>query len=515
MDETELGDVQSEVRFIGSLFINSDLFLEYEKVVRWDYYFIDPICKELYKWLEILYSREQKFNEKNIVAYAMENEERLNFFKSFGGYKTIKDFMDISDESELKAYFSSIQKWALIRELEAKGINTQKIRESNGFEKANSNQIYNKIKRIVDGVHTKVTADVEVVSMVFGLEDMANGFLEKPDMGTLTFMESFNQSFRGWREGTMFAFGTPTNGGKSRFMTKIAAYHAIIQKQKTLLMLNEMRDYEIKLALLVTCINNDEFKVVHGIDTNINEKELSLGLYKNSDGQYIYRKTDKEGNHSETLAEYKNRLLRDSKQYREVMLVSKWVEENVKDDILSVIDVASDYSDSTLETIARKNARKGYKMICFDNLKSNKESIGDYSGLIKTTTILSEVAKTENVFMYASIQQTPDTLRMDDLELSSMNIASAKGLKDVLDMLVLTKEIDKERYGKYRYIPTSQKEGFGEMSKMPLPLVDKGHEWKKYVFQIDKNRAGSKEALLVDVNLNRNIWNELGVLIRA
>ena len=62
MEDETLADVQSEMRFIGTLFINSDLFLEYEKVVRWDYYFSDIVCKTIYRWLEDLYAKEQKFN---------------------------------------------------------------------------------------------------------------------------------------------------------------------------------------------------------------------------------------------------------------------------------------------------------------------------------------------------------------------------------------------------------------------------------------------------------------------
>ncbi len=327
-------------------------------------------------------------------------------------------------------------------------------------------------------------------------------------------METLNQEFRGWREGTMFCFGTPTNGGKSRFMIKTAAYHAIIQKQPTVLVLNEMRKNEVQLAMLVTCINNPEFKQLYGIDTSVNEKDLSLGLYLDDEEKYIYRKTDKDGNFIETVSEFRNRLMMTSRQYRDISLISKWVEENTKENNLCIIDVAADYSDATLETVIRKCARKGYRMAAYDNLKSNKESIGDYSGLIHSTTILSEIAKTENIFMYGSIQLTPDALRTDVMELSSMNIQSAKGLKDVLDMLILSKEIDKETYHKYKYIPTSD-DSYGEISKIALPLVDKGYDWKCYGLTIDKNRAGSKCTLLISVNLNKNVWIEQGILIRG
>lgn len=513
MEDETLADVQSEMRFIGTLFINSDLFLEYEKVVRWDYYFSDIVCKTIYRWLEDLYAKEQKFNEKNLTVYASQNEERLSFFKKIGGFETIKEFINLSDESEFKSYFNSIQKWTLVRELQLKGVDTSAIRASKGFERANSNQVYNQLKKMLDTIHTKVTADIEVISLTVNVEKMAEGFLEKPSMGTPTFIENFNQSFRGFHQGSFFCFGTPTNQGKSRYMVKTAAYHSIIEKQKVLLMLNEMRSDELKLALLVTCINNIEFKKVHGIDTSINEKDLSLGLYKDEEGRHIYRKLDSGGNFLETIPEFRKRLLKTSSQFRNVMLVSKWVEENTKEDTLSVIDVASDYSDASLETIARKNARKGFQMIAYDNLKSHKESVGDYSGLIKTTTMLSEVAKQEKIFMYGSIQLTPDSLRTDMLELSSMNIQSAKGLKDVLDMLVLSKEIDRELYTKYRYFP-NMSNLMGQGSNQALALTDKGYNWKYYGLAIDKNRLGSKEVVLAEVNLNTNEWYERGILTR-
>ena len=64
-----LTNTESEFRFIGSLFINNDLFLEYEKVIEPKYYFTDEICRTYYDWISILYSNEQKFNEKNFTIY--------------------------------------------------------------------------------------------------------------------------------------------------------------------------------------------------------------------------------------------------------------------------------------------------------------------------------------------------------------------------------------------------------------------------------------------------------------
>jgi len=516
MEETQIESISSaenEIRFIGSLFLNNDLFLEYEKAVVSKYYFSDEICRTLYDWIFVLYSNEQKFTEKNIVVYASQDSERLSFYKKMGGWKVIEEFMSLSDETEFKSYFQTIQKFALIRELEKLGVSTEKIRSSKNFNIAKPNDVYNLIKKNIDKVHTRITADADVVDITENVKNMAEDFLERPSLGVLTFLPTYNELFRGFRAGSMLCVGMPGNSGKTRFLTKIIAYNALVKKQKSLLLANEMSESELKLALLTTCVNNEEFQSIHGITVTKNEKEISLGSYIDDDGEYIYRQTDKEGNYTETIKEYKLRLAMSSKQYRDVMLVADWIENEAIDKYLSVINVSRDYSDSALETHVRKNARKGFEFISYDNLKNDRLEIGNWASLIKTTTVLSEVAKSENVFLYGSIQLTDDSQKIDVLELSSMEIAASKGLKTVLDMLVLAKEIEKEKYHKYKYIPTS--DGIGESRSTPIALPDKGHHWKLYGHMVDKNRYGSKECILVQTNLNTNEHKELGILVRG
>ena len=512
-DVKSISSAENEIRFIGSLFLNNDLFLEYERIIVSKYYFTDDICRTLYDWITVLYANEQKFNEKNIVIYANQSEDRLSFYKKMGGWKTIEDFMAISDESELKSYFQIIQKFALIRELELRDIGTEKIRSHKNFDKADANAIYNLVKKNIDKIHTRITADADIIDITDNVKFMAEEFLERPSLGTLTFLPSYNDLFRGFRGGSMMGLGFPGNAGKTRFLVKVSAYNALIKKQKSLLLLNEMTDAELKLALLTTCINNPEFQDLHGIRIEKNEKEIALGSYLDDDGNFIYRNIDNDGNYLETIQEYKKRLMMCSRQYRDVMLVAQWIEEEAIDKYLSVINVSRDYTDSALETHIRKNARKGFEFIAYDNLKNDKMELGNWASLIKTTTVLSEVAKSENVFVYGSIQLTDSAQNTDILDLSSMDIAASKGLKTVLDILVLGREIEKEKYGRYRYIPTT--EGIGEQTKFPLPLPDKGHHWKLYGHMADKNRYGSKECILVQTNLNQNVHTELGVLVRA
>jgi hypothetical protein len=514
MENTIVANQQNEFLFIGSLFKCNDLFLEYEKVIISKYYFSDEFCLHLYDWLSVLYDKGLGFTEKNIVIYITQSDEKLSLYKRYGGWKTIETFIGLADEGDFKSYFQTIQKYALLRELEGKGFDTSKIRSLKGFDKATTNDIYNKVRKEIDAVHTNVTSDIEVIDIGKEVHSMMEDFLERPSLGTLTFLPTYNDLFRGFRGGSMMAVGYPGNAGKTRFLAKLASYNALIKKEKCLLMLNEMTESELRLAVLTTVINNPEFQELHNVKIQKNEKEIALGIYHDDDGEFIYRKTNKEEEFIETIPEYKNRLLKTSREYRDVSLVSKWIEDNALDKYLSVVNVSKDYTDVALETCIRKNARKGFKFFAYDNLKNEKQNLGDWSALIRTTTVLSETAKSENVFVYGSIQLTDDVNEMWDVfKLNSMNIAASKGLRTVLDILVLGKEIDKDKYSKYKYIPTN--EGYGEQSDMSIPLEDKGHNWKLFAHAVDKNRYGSKEIILVEVELNKNLWIERGILVRA
>lgn len=502
-----LTNTESEFRFIGSLFLNNDLFLEYEKVIEPKYYFTDLICRTYYEWISILYSNDQKFNEKNFSVYVNQSDERIAFYRKNEGWKTISAYMEFSDPAEFKSYFQTMQKFALLREFEAIGFNTSSIRNHKNFDKATPDQIYKTIRNKMDKVHTAITADAEVLDITIDVVSMVNDFIDRPAMGTPTFLPTYNELFLGFQKKSMMCFGLMSNFGKTRFLTKIAAYNALVQKEKTLIMSNEMDFKQFKVAVLTAVINNEEFSSMHGYSLPKIEREIKLGLYRDGDGNLVQRIEN------ETTAEYIKRLNKVSKEYREILEISKWLEADCFGKYLSVLDVRKDYTDGTLANHIRKNARKGYNFIAYDNLKNEKESLGLWANLIKTTTTLSEAGKAEGVFVFGSLQLTDETANYDVMDLDSNNIAASKGLKTVLDSLVLGKTIEEEKYSKYGYIPTTGNM-MGEASKMVLPLPKQdGFVLQGHV--PDKNREGSKIKTLVQVSLDRNIWRELGLLVRV
>ena len=340
MEKKIVANIQGEMLFIGCIYKNYDLLLDVENIINSKYYFSDDVTKFLYDCATILYKKEQKFTEKTIGVFMSEDGERLAKYRQLGGYATIQSFMDLADVDDFKTHFETVKKYSLLREMENKGFDTTKIRESKKFATASTNDIYHTIKGIVDRVHSEVSGQTDVEFITEDMEGFVTGFLETPDMGALTPYDSFNNLFRGLRLGTMFGLGSLSNAGKTRLLVKLSAYNAIIQGNRTTLLLNEMDSGEVKLALLTTVLNNKEFVKLHGVELEKPERELALGLFKDKDGEYIYRKRNKLGEICETVEDYKTRLMFESREFRDVLIVSKWIEEfGLKN--LAVIDVST------------------------------------------------------------------------------------------------------------------------------------------------------------------------------
>ena len=80
--------------------------------------------------------------------------------------------------------------------------------------------------------------------------------------------------FKGIRKGETMAYAMPSNAGKSRFTTDLAAHTALVHKKKVLVISNEMSEEKMKLCLITTIINNKAIQELHGHTISKTEGEL-------------------------------------------------------------------------------------------------------------------------------------------------------------------------------------------------------------------------------------------------
>lgn len=506
--DNEIRNLQNEILLVGCFYKNPDFYVEYGEFIKSKYDFSDEMVRFFYDNFEIMYKTfSQTVNEEIVNTYMTQDSERFKCYRKYQGFKTVKAWMELANIDDFKNYLEIIKKYSLLREYNRQGFNVAKIMNHPKFDLFKANDIYKMIRAKADKVNTVILTNNESVVLNKDSVKLVNNCLIKPNFGLPYPYPITTELFRGIRDKNMVCYGMLSNEGKTRFMTKLVAYISLVLKEKVQILLNEMTEEELHLCLLTTVINNEEFKNLHGIDIEKCEKEISMGLYKDNKGEFIYRKVDKDGNFEESEEDYIKRVYENSEEYRKVVKISEWIEKETKGLIL-VKDVSADYSDKMLEFEIRKSKIiHNVKYFFYDTLKNSLNSIGDWAALKITVTKLKELANNLGIYLYGSIQLTDDTVFTSPFELSSNNISNCKQLKHLLDQLNLMKRLPKDDYYKYRYI---NQQAWGEANIESLN-PDKIY----YCCVVDKNRQGEKKILLFEADLNLNTWYELGELVKA
>ena len=504
-DINKIINVQNESLLVGSFYKNPDLFIEHGRYIKSKYDFADEVTKFFYENYEVMYKTfTQTIDETKIFTFMSQDSDKLKIYKKYGGYKTIKTWMELANEDDFKNYLETVKKYSLLREYNNKGYAVDKIMAHPKFDLLKANDIYKLIRATADKVSTVILANEESVVVNKEATKVMKGYLIKPDMGLEMPFEILNDCFKGMRLGKFYCNGMMSNEGKTRLSTLIGAYIAFVKGEKVLFMCNETSEEDFKACLIVSAINNKWFRELHNIKLPKNEKEFTLGVYRDNKGEVISRKCDENGEYIETEEEYIERVYEESDEFKEIYKVCEWIESQIDNKIF--FKYMDDYSDDMIEFEIRKhNTVHGVKYFFYDTMKCYKEE--NWALLKGTAEVLQKLCLQLKMFGWGNIQLTDDTVVTDIFQLSSQNIASARHLKHVLDHLTFTVRINKEEYHKYQYIPN---EPWGDREPLDLSLS------KNYsLLHIEKNRGGAKDRKpLLEVDLNYNTWYEVGELIK-
>ena len=173
-------------------------------------------------------------------------------------------------------------------------------------------------------------------------------------------------------------------------------------------------------------------------------------MYRDANGNFIFRKQNEDGEYIETIDEFTARVYEESEEYRNVLDVCQWIESESQGLIIAK-DVSADYSDKSLRFEIQKAAlTQGVKYVFYDTLKNDIASIGEWAAFKVTATELEEIAKNLKIFIYGSIQLAENAHEYLPDELNSNNIAESKMIKHVAWTMVLFKEIPKDKFVKYQ-----------------------------------------------------------------
>ena len=311
--------------------------------------------------------------------------------------------------------------------------------------------------------------------------------------------------YKGIRKGETMAWAMPSNSGKSRFTTNLAAYVAFVHKKKVLLISNEMSEEKMKLCLITTILNNPEIQKRHGQMLRKTEGELLEFKFRPDMGKKV--KVDEDGfvvkDPNETQKDFIKRLSEVSSEYNRTIAATDWVNKELNNSIY-FINITDHTNDELRKVIMNYYYKYKVEYVFYDTLKTDTANIGVAEEIKKTTTILSNLAQNFNIFICATLQLAESKTLPIDLDVNDLSVS--RTVKEVLDTLGLMKQINRENWKDYEYSHEEVDTKFYDIEPTKDPYI------RYYACVIDKNRAGAKPKLLFRVNLAYNSWEELGYL---
>lgn len=494
MSEEQICNIPNETLVVGAIYKSPNLYVAYNDTIRSKYDFSDECCRFYYNCFDIMYRTfSQDFSETNVNVFMLQDKERHKKYKEFGGYTTIDKASQLANEEDFENYFDTLKKYSLLREYERTGFPVRKITEHRKFDLFSAEDIYKLVKTKADKIYTVIGGVDDSVLLGSDASNQIDEWLENPDIGESFPWEFWNYYLRGFRQGELIVEGMLSNEGKTRKMVFLSTFMSFVGGIPVLIMSNEMSKKKLKACQITTILNSPMCQSFFDFKLNKPEREIVTGKYRDDFGEFITRKEN------ESIIDFKQRLLHESTEYRNVQVVAKWIEENTH----TYFKYMRDYSDSNIEAEIKKNIlSKGIKYAFYDTMKGYKTD--EWSVIKQTATRLSEIASDTGVGVYANFQLTDDSAFLDIFDLNSNNLANSKQVFHVLDTLILGKKLKKSEYSKYSIVDT-----WG--GEMPL---DMNKEY--YGHKFAKSRSEGKDKVTVtEVDLNRNIWTELGLLIKT
>ena len=494
----ELRRLDLECIYIGLLLNNPAAISMYYYVLS-ICLFADPRMMNIYKG--VLFTEGE--------AYApSQAKEGFNFAVDSGDVYTLKNKLKkcvAQQNYDFEKIYTELKKIFILRKA-YNGMPIQEIKDE--IVNITHYELYDQMTtEEVEAAIEQITATAKFKSAI--LNDGLTSFLVRGD-NTLTNglklpFEILSSVFKGVRLGETMAYAMPSNSGKSRFTISIAAYIAFVHKKKVLIISNEMSEEKVRLCLITTIINNPAIQKLHGQEIRKTEGELLECKYRPDNPSDV--EVDEEGfvlrKENESQEEFVNRLTRVSTEFNKVTAATDWLDKQINNSIY-FINITDHTNDELKKVITNYYYRYKVEYMFYDTLKTDTEHIGSGEEIKRTATILSNLAQNLKIFICSSLQLTESSTLPINLNVN--DLAVSRTVKEVLDTLMLIKQIHNENLDDYEYSKEEVDTKFFDLERFKDPNV------RYYACVVDKNRAGAKPKVVFRLNLAYNEWFELGYL---
>ena len=303
----KLSDIQLEETFVGLLLNDPKLIVKYYFLYD-ECYFENEDMLNIYK--SILFTEGSaytpevakegfNFSRDSERVYMLKNQLKEKVAKK--NYNVEKIYLDLKKLFVLRKTYLAIP-------IKATQDRIVEIKDYILYDRMSEQEVKDAVIQVNDTEKFKRAV----------LNQGLTGFLEMGENnlrnGLALPFPTLTSVFKGIRKGETMAFAMPSNAGKSRFTTDIAAHVALVHKKKVLVISNEMSEEKMRLCLITTILNNKEIQKMHGHNLHITEGELLEFKFRpdnkkdvevDEDGYILRKKGEKQGDFVKRLLQHK------------------------------------------------------------------------------------------------------------------------------------------------------------------------------------------------------------------
>lgn len=455
----------------------------------------------------------------DISVHSAVTDLKLNDkFEKYGGYSIIEELMEETKQmtDNFEGYYDEVKKYALLREYyKLFGDKVLEPTDVYNYKTLTRNQIsmyWNDKLNNIDIEHNETS--IVAYNLLADLDKFIEELDINPDLGMPFYRgKKLTDIINGWAHGTLSIIGAFSGNGKSSFIIEKLFMSCIIEKEKLLVIANEMDLAQYRKMMLITIMGTelyDKFKD-YFIKPKFNRKSINKGNF---------------------TAEEREKL----------RMAVEWVKEKIdgQESLIKLVPL-EEYTMDNVEKVVRKFARRGYKRVIVDTAKPSEgggkkdrwvQFVEDFDRLYK---LARKDGGGLNLAMFATVQQADNYVGKHWL--NEQCLADGKKIKNVADLVWHLRPVFPQEYegGQkelevINWIPLGE-DMFNEDENMESnenqEIVDFGdnkmikkkiklkHGRVYYLLFTSKNRRGMTnltglDVLVLEVDFNSNRWREIG-----
>lgn len=392
-------------------------------------------------------------------------------YERYGGWQTVKNLKAIVDERNADSIVDTFNKWNLVKLYNEKGI-LDLEKHYKKVEKMNSGQVADYIEYQINDIDININTDLVVENLNFTDQEIQD-ILDGVDMGIQFGKHSpiLNNLMLGLPLSDMTMFASYSGGGKSSYIMNNIAIPVAEQGIKVCIVSNEMKAKAYKLLLQTYVLTErlDYWKLTR--------KKFKAGQWTDEDKQMVEK-----------------------------------ARKIIKEEYAPYISFVKmyDYDMAKVSRIAKKEAKRGMKLLVYDTMKYSGDGDNTWMSLIEDSKQLFQITSKLDIATVVSFQLSPATKNKIRI-LDETCLANAKQVKEVFSEMVGWRDLWSDEWAgedcdikPYKLVKGED----GKYKQEPI-ILDKTKHYKIFFhFKSRNDQVGT--ALVYENQGYQNKWKEIG-----